>query len=1212
MAKKILSLLLALSVILSVAFVFPVSAAEILFSDDFEKRAIGGFSANNSVYDKNDLATKWTILGTGEVKTEEITGNKFFKMINKESATMQMAASKSFDTSQDTRDYVWEFDINTMGNKVDIRTTEYQTAPESSKIDVLLTFTANGRVLLRGSSNMDVGAYDMEQWQHVRIEGDVTNNHMLLYLNGELVGDTVLYNKYPVGHLYRIYQVMISLGSEKYIYLDNYKIERLEIGEVSNEGESDGEVNWGARAKLKEWEGVHPRLLMTQEKFDNLKKKIEGNVSPYLNQTYDRIIKEANSMLNYKVPAFDDAGENLWISEVGLKIYSLAFAYKMTGDKKYFDKAYYIADTLLSFPKWTGASSPDGSFNELGSKGAFYGISIFWDWCYDTLTANQKYEMLSRMVVCGESMNGGGWWRSAYMQNHMTHGRSSAFIMSAAIYDDYPEALTWMSTSIGSLRRNLELWATDGTGHEGNLYYRGAMQDLTTFATICEDVVGINALDSNAYKVTGDWSLYNCLPVDHWQSSKDQFGFDDATPYSSFDMIGFIPKLADRHKLPVIQWYAEQLAEARNKFNMSYNVGDVYFMANYNENFKSEHPKEHPEEYPYFRHFDDTDYVYLREGWNGDDDSIAFKSGYVMGKNAAEYRASTLYDLGMGHMHAANNHFLIHSNGEWLFADDGYTTSTTANHNVPLINGYGQVGDPTSGTDIMSWTSTERIKQQNIINPHVVKTQFDENIAYVYTDSLEAYYIEAHQLEKVMRHFLYIKDKKVFIIVDEFKSLVENEYQTRLKPNVQTPVEQADGSYTYKGSFTNMTITPFAEGGVVENKSESFVSGKDGGKVDKMRLSITKKATEWTPAFAIAWNDIDKAEPYEVGMRKEDNKYIFTVDNSEYIIDCNDYSVTEKKFTYERNVKVNGKLMEFENEPVLRNGTVMVDAEAVLKELVSGDKLSLITEGSKSVSVNGNTFDFAEPAERINGVLYAPLRMICRVANSGVYYDAVSQIAVADANMDMKNAEVYKMSVNGNTAELSGNTYTAMFYGGSLDIIPVPEVKGATYRVEKCPGVFGESKVYVTSADGTVTKEFNVISKPQENIGNIPVHNVITDIATISEMMLTFDRDLSTTWPISGSGYQVVYDLGSVHTLGQVVIAFNHGNERKQLVDIELSADGENYTRLFSGHASGKTKEGDYFDMKKTPARFVRITYNGHSSGGGWNNTREVGFIAAE
>jgi len=1212
MAKKVLSLLLALAVVLSVAFVFPVSAAEILFSDNFEMRETGGFSANNNVYSKVELATRWTTLGAGEVTVEEITGNKFFKMINGESATMQMSATKSFDTSEDVRDYIWEFDINTMGNKVDIRTTEYQTAPEPSKVDVLLSFTANGRVLLRGSSNMDVGAYDMEQWQHVRIEGDVTNNHMLVYLNGELVGDTVLYNKYPVGHLYRIYQMQASLGSGKYIYLDNYKLERLEVAAVGSEGEAAGGVNWGTRAKLKEWEGVHPRILMTAEKFENLKKRIESNASPYLNQTYERIMKEADNSLSYTVPEFDDAGENLWISDVGLTIYPLAFAYKMTGDRKYFEKAYYIADTLLDFPKWTGASSPEGSYNQLGSRGAFYGISIFWDWCYHDMTPNQRYEMLARLVPCGESMNGGEWWNAAFMQNHMTHGRSSAFILGAAIYDDYPGAEVWMNKSITSLRKNLELWATDGTGHEGNLYYRGAMQDLTTFATICEDVLGINAFDSHAYKVTGDWSLYNCLPMEYWQASKDQFGFDDATPYSSYDMIGFIPKLADRHKLPVIQWYAEKLAEARNKFNMEYNEGDFYFMTNYNENFKGEHPKEHPEEYPYFKHFDDTDYLYLKGGWNGDEDSIAIKSGYVMGKNAAEYRANALYDLGMGHMHAANNHFLMHVNGEWLFNDDHYTTSTTANHNVPLINGYGQVGDPKAGNDIMGWTGTERIKQQNIINPHVVKTQFDENIAYVYTDSLEAYYIKAHQLEKVMRHFLYLKDKRVFIVVDEFKSAVENEYQTRIRPEIQTPVEQADGSFAYKGSFTNMVITPFAEGGIVENKKEAFISGKSGGTVEKMRLSITKTATEWTPAFAISWNDTDKADPYEVGMRKEDNKYIFTVDNSEYIIDCTDYSVTEKKFTHERNIKINGKLMEFENEPVLRNGTVMADAEAMLKELGCADKLSLISEGSKTVTVNGITFDFAEPAERISGVLYAPVRMLCKIANAGVYYDAISQIAVADSGMDMKNADVYKMSVNGNTAELNGNTYTAMFYGGSLDIVPVPEVKGASYRVEKCPGVFGQSKVFVTSADGSVTKEFNVISKPQENIGNIPVHNVITDIATISEMMLTFDKNLTTTWPISGSGHQVIYDLGSVHALKEVVLAFNHGNERKQLVDIELSTDGENYTKLFSGHASGKTKEGDYFDMKKTPARFVRITYNGHSSGGGWNNTREVGFIAAE
>jgi len=1199
--KRLPGLMLALIIFASMLPVPDVSAdtEEVFFADNFEEREQGDFSVANSVYDKTPIW--YTIPEGGEIVKEEITGNKILKLTNRGSASATLNVQKSFTTSSDSMNFVWEFDIITNGNKTDVRLYEYGKLT----VDVPISFTADGKVNSYGKT---VSVYSPKSWQNVKIEGFTDDNYVRVYLNEELINERALYNNPPEPHRLRVHQMMFTLGSGRSILLDNYKITRLAAESNASEENASIEVNWLAPDKLDEYKGVHPRLLYSEDKFNELREIINEGSDPNVSKAWELIKKNADSLLDYRVPEFSNSGENLWLEDVGKNLIPLSFVYRITNEKKYFDKAYYIAVELVNLPKWTGASSADGSYNELASRGPFYGVSLFWDWCYHSMDVNQRYEMLKRMAVIGESMNGGGWWRAAYLQNHSIHGRSSAFIMGAAIYDEYPAAVGWMQNSLKNLKQTINLWPEDGVGYEGHMYSNSAMCDLVIFGSISEKLLGINVLADSIFKENTNFVMYNSLPAEDWQVGKDQFGYGDSTPQSNFIMYSYMATLAAYHKLPAAQWYALKQLDFKHKYGTPSDDADAFFLAGYDSSLKPVPPSEIPGEYPVFKHFEDTGYMYLRDGWAGKDDSITFRCGYVMGKDAAEYRERASYDLGMGHPHPDINHFLIHANGEWLFKDDGYTVGTTGNHNTVLVNGYGQKGELASGTAVTGKNTTEIVKAQNIAHPHIVKAQLEGNIAYVYADATDAYYTEEHKLEKIARHFIYIKDKRVLLLYDEFKSAEENEYQLRFRPESQQPVEQIDGSFSYEYGNTNMIIRPFANGGTVKNEKETFVYGKSGGTVDNMLLSITNKATEWSTATAISWSDKGKT-PFAVEFVEDEGKKIFTVDNSEIVLDLNEYTVTENEFENERNIMVDGRLANLENPPVLRNGTIMAPVSEMLKLLGKEEAENLIMEGSSAISENGKEQSFTGKAEIINGVLYAPVRMLAAASGVGIYYEPETQIAVIDSSMEMTNAEIFKMSVNGVDAEiLPDGSYSAMFFADALNIIPVTAVKGSSCTVEKCPGVFGESKVTVTSADKTVTKEYKVISRPQENIGNLPVHNVVTEYATSADMLITFDKDLSTTWPISGSGFDVTYDLGSAVNLEKVVIAYNHGDQRKQYVDIDVSVDGVSYEKVFSGPSSGTTNEGDYYEIGRK-VRFVKITYNGVNGSSGWNNTREVGFI---
>jgi hypothetical protein len=50
----------------------------------------------------------------------------------------------------------------------------------------------------------------------------------------------------------------------------------------------------------------------------------------------------------------------------------------------------------------------------------------------------------------------------------------------------------------------------------------------------------------------------------------------------------------------------------------------------------------------------------------------------------------------------------------------------------------------------------------------------------------------------------------------------------------------------------------------------------------------------------------------------------------------------------------------------------------------------------------------------------------------------------------------------------------------------------------------------------------------------------------------------------------ICYDLGSVHKIYYVSLAFYNGASRKSHFSVEVSLDGENYTKVWEGTSGGE------------------------------------------
>lgn len=94
----------------------------------------------------------------------------------------------------------------------------------------------------------------------------------------------------------------------------------------------------------------------------------------------------------------------------------------------------------------------------------------------------------------------------------------------------------------------------------------------------------------------------------------------------------------------------------------------------------------------------------------------------------------------------------------------------------------------------------------------------------------------------------------------------------------------------------------------------------------------------------------------------------------------------------------------------------------------------------------------------------------------------------------------------------------------------------------------------------------------------------------------TLDHNLSTSWSAEGDDQWIQYDLGTMHQVSKVAIAWDKGNERSARFAIQISSDGVSWTSVFQGISSGMTALPETYDFPDIAARYVRIVGHGNSS----------------
>ena len=130
----------------------------------------------------------------------------------------------------------------------------------------------------------------------------------------------------------------------------------------------------------------HPRIIMTEDDVTAIKAKLAAGSDANLKKLHECIIAYADKALTAKDLVYQVTGKRLLSvsTEAANRIISCSYAYRLTGEDKYLEKAEKDMQTVCAFKDWNSAT------HFLDGAEMAHGVGIGYDWLYGRLNDATK------------------------------------------------------------------------------------------------------------------------------------------------------------------------------------------------------------------------------------------------------------------------------------------------------------------------------------------------------------------------------------------------------------------------------------------------------------------------------------------------------------------------------------------------------------------------------------------------------------------------------------------------------------------------------------------------------------------------------------------------------------------------------------------------------------------------------------------------------
>lgn len=304
----------------------------------------------------------------------------------------------------------------------------------------------------------------------------------------------------------------------------------------------------------------HPRLLMNAEAFEAMMEHVRTGTNPVLVRLHEANLRQADisGMASAPLVYQLDAAQKriLHISSAALlRIFSCAYAYRATGDRKYLDHAENDINTVCSFADWNGQRH----FLDVGEMAA--AVALGYDWLYADLKPETRVNAeraLREYAFTAAGQYGANFYKASNNWNQVCN--AGLVCAALAIYETCPEtAQAIIEKSLESNRTAVKnIYSPDGNYTEGYGYWEYGSVFEVLMLTALETAAGSddNISATTGFDRTSEWLLYMV------GMNNQCFNFSDNSSRVSPSIPNWY--FADKFKKPALLYNDLRLLEARN------------------------------------------------------------------------------------------------------------------------------------------------------------------------------------------------------------------------------------------------------------------------------------------------------------------------------------------------------------------------------------------------------------------------------------------------------------------------------------------------------------------------------------------------------------------------------------------------------------------------------------------------------------------------
>lgn len=327
----------------------------------------------------------------------------------------------------------------------------------------------------------------------------------------------------------------------------------------------------------------HPRLFADNNDFLRLR-ELKNTNSDYADLV-NRLIYQADQILPDSLPLVDynytDPMRMLNdATKFNDRMEYLGFAYQMTGDKKYFERAWKEMNNVAGFP--------DLNPNHIIDSGMFMcGLAIGYDFFYETFSAEQRKIMrdaIDKLVfkqlgngyygrLTAMSWGSNGWDSLREVSNFNAFENGGMFLCALALIDEEPEICSDMLR--GCLRSTeclLRAVEPDGGWNESPTYWEHVTHFLCNDLAALDNVMGTD-FGISKYRGLNRMSDY-MIGIDSEISGINNLHDCNASPYYTRYQYSYLGKKFNRPDVSALRKY---VVCNPDKFKTELDIFDAIF-----------------------------------------------------------------------------------------------------------------------------------------------------------------------------------------------------------------------------------------------------------------------------------------------------------------------------------------------------------------------------------------------------------------------------------------------------------------------------------------------------------------------------------------------------------------------------------------------------------------------------------------------------------